>query len=76
MEANIDELKIIKTAKFPHTLSIMFKAHGEMWSKTSLSVFSIKNARQLPTALPEIKKKQRRKAASKNKRTVRRMRIF
>lgn len=57
MEANIDELKIIKTAKFPQALPIMFKAHGEMWSKTSLPVFSVKNATQLPTALPEIKKR-------------------
>lgn len=60
MEANIDELKIIKTAKFPQVLP-MFKAHGEMWSNTSLSVFSVKNATQLPTALPEIKKQRRKK---------------
>lgn len=76
MEANIEELKIIKTAKFPQVLPTMFKARGEMWSKTSLSVFSVIYATQLPTALPEIKKKQRRKNASKNIQTVKRMRIF
>lgn len=74
MEANIDELKIIKTAKFPQILLIMLKAREEMCSKTSLSVLSVKNATQLPTALPEIKK-QRRKDASKNTQTRRRMRI-
>lgn len=74
MEANIDELKIIKTAKFPQVLPIMFKAREEMCSKTSLSVLPVKNATQLPTALPEIKK-QRRKDASKNTQTMRRMRI-
>lgn len=55
----------------------MLKARGEMWSNTSLSVFSVKNATQLPTALPEIKKKQRRKKnASKNTQTVEQVRIF
>lgn len=58
MEANIDELSIIKPAEFSQALSQTFKHHQEACSKTSHSVFSVKNATQpvsstVSTALPE-----------------------